>query len=70
MSEAASKPVRVPSEFFEWIMREEPFKGQEVRILAQPAQAPAYVDVEFRDGQLVRGPFRIPFDSLRWKGPR
>ena len=70
MVENQNKGLRGPSEFFEWVMREEPFKGRQVRILAQPAHEPNYVDVEFREGKLIRGPYRILFQSLRYVGPR
>lgn len=67
--------MAAPELFFEWEVVEGPFKGKLAALLSQPPpdqqlnHTHLFVDIKFRDRDLVRGPFTVYFDWLRWKGP-
>ena len=62
--------MRKGSEFFEWEIVAGPMKGHQARVLTQSIQQPDYADIEFRHGKIVRGPYRVPWDWLKFVGPR
>jgi hypothetical protein len=63
--------VRNPNDlYFEYHVIAGPWKGLKAKLLGQPAQSPEHADFELRAGKIVRGPFRLPLNQVRFRGPR
>lgn len=58
------------SDYFEYRIIAGPWLGCDARVVAQSTETPGTLDVEIRKGKAIRGPHRIPFDHLRFMGPK
>lgn len=55
--------------YFEYQVIAGPWKGLRARFVSQPTSQPDYIDVDIRDGNVQRGPLRLPLSQIKWLGP-
>jgi hypothetical protein len=58
------------SKYYEYKVISGPWKRLKARFVGQPQGMPLFADFELRDGEVIRGPFRLPLSAVAWTGPR